>query len=547
MRSQGAVFPWKSLVCVTRPDLRNSGRLARRPLTSPRARPRRRTPDPSMSFDETTEITEIPNAPRELREETTREAVVARDAGTTTAELEATTAKRAKLATEPEATKTTPESEPEAEPEPAPPPPHTSSEEKRARELQEREDAAKKTNAAAPAPAPAAASGAFVPSETFAGARPGYVFKQGPDGVGYYVDELGDEGGNVIEHVDDFVLGLFDAVVWIPREEAEFAPSKKFAGAKRGYAFKRGPRGLGYYKDRPLTATSGSLDASRPALQADGTIACAIFAHLQDPKDRVALAAVSRVFRDAEKSDASLPGGSAAAVFKLSFDFVGAYRRRRRLDHHELIDTETDMDLVKALYWMRKAADLENADAMYSLGKCYDDGHGVEEDETKANEWYERAVARYRVLAESERDSEASEAMCHLGYLYARGEGVDQDQTKMIEWLERANEFGHAIASDILGHCYNYGIGVEKNAPKAVELYIQALELDEDILWDDPADLGSESQRVQWNLGQIYEHGKPGVAVNKTEALKWYRAAVDFGDSDARDDVERLESELQGA
>ena len=36
-----------------------------------------------MSFDETTEITEIPNAPRELREETTREAVVARDAGTT--------------------------------------------------------------------------------------------------------------------------------------------------------------------------------------------------------------------------------------------------------------------------------------------------------------------------------------------------------------------------------------------------------------------------------------------------------------------------------
>ena len=70
------MFPWKSLVCVTRPDLRNSGRLARRPLTSPRARPRRRTPDPSMSFDETTEITEIPNAPRELREETTRVIVI---------------------------------------------------------------------------------------------------------------------------------------------------------------------------------------------------------------------------------------------------------------------------------------------------------------------------------------------------------------------------------------------------------------------------------------------------------------------------------------
>lgn len=198
-----------------------------------------------MSFDETTEITEIPNAPRELREETTREAVVARDAGTTTAELEATTAKRAKLATEPEATKTTPESEPEAEPEPAPPPPHTSSEEKRARELQEREDAAKKTNAAAPAPAPAAASGAFVPSETFAGARPGYVFKQGPDGVGYYVDELGDEGGNVIEHVDDFVLGLFDAVVWIPPRRRSSRRRKSSRARSEGTRSREGREGWG--------------------------------------------------------------------------------------------------------------------------------------------------------------------------------------------------------------------------------------------------------------------------------------------------------------
>jgi hypothetical protein len=45
----------------------------------------------------------------------------------------------------------------------------------------------------------------------------------------------------------------------------------------------------------------------RPTLEADGNVACAIFSHLEDPRDRIALAAVSRVFRDAEKSDASLP------------------------------------------------------------------------------------------------------------------------------------------------------------------------------------------------------------------------------------------------
>jgi hypothetical protein len=34
----------------------------------------------------------------------------------------------------------------------------------------------------------------FIPSTTFAGARPGYVFKTGSQGVGYYVDKLGAGG-----------------------------------------------------------------------------------------------------------------------------------------------------------------------------------------------------------------------------------------------------------------------------------------------------------------------------------------------------------------
>ncbi len=32
--------------------------------------------------------------------------------------------------------------------------------------------------------------GSFLPSPTFQGSRPGYVFKRGPYGVGYYLDPL---------------------------------------------------------------------------------------------------------------------------------------------------------------------------------------------------------------------------------------------------------------------------------------------------------------------------------------------------------------------
>ena len=41
----------------------------------------------------------------------------------------------------------------------------------------------------------------------------------------------------------------------VPREQAEFQPAKRFSGAKPGFVFKKGARGLGYYLDRPPKVT----------------------------------------------------------------------------------------------------------------------------------------------------------------------------------------------------------------------------------------------------------------------------------------------------
>ena len=50
-----------------------------------------------------------------------------------------------------------------------------------------------------------------------------------------------------------------------------------------------------------------------------------------------------------------------------------------------------------------------------------------------------------------------------------------------------------------------------------------------------------------YKLGLIYHDGRCGVAVNKTEALKWYRVAVELGDTYSLDEVEELEAELAAA
>ena len=94
----------------------------------------------------------------------------------------------------------------------------------------------------------AAPAAEFIASKKFTGAKPGYYFKKGPKGVGYYVDKNAPRSkkSSAAE-----TPAKKSSVFSIPREQADFQPAKKFAGAKKGFVFKKGPKGLGYYLDRP--------------------------------------------------------------------------------------------------------------------------------------------------------------------------------------------------------------------------------------------------------------------------------------------------------
>ena len=104
---------------------------------------------------------------------------------------------------------------------------------------------AAKSAAKSPAKSPPAAAAAFLPAKAFAGAKPGYYFRKGAKGLGYYVDRA------ATPHRKR--PSVFDAPKSAAREA--FVPAKKFAGAKAGYAFKKGARGLGYYLDAPPKPT----------------------------------------------------------------------------------------------------------------------------------------------------------------------------------------------------------------------------------------------------------------------------------------------------
>ena len=104
----------------------------------------------------------------------------------------------------------------------------------------------------------------FVAAKKFAGAKHGYYFKKGAKGLGYYLDtnapkKKGVKGVARAQAPVDKKNSVFS----IPREEkqapktqlVDFLASKKFAGAKPGFVFKKGQKGLGYYLDRPPVVT----------------------------------------------------------------------------------------------------------------------------------------------------------------------------------------------------------------------------------------------------------------------------------------------------
>jgi anti-anti-sigma factor len=156
----------------------------------------------------------------------------------------------------------------------------------------------------------------------------------------------------------------------------------------------------------------------------------------------------------------------------------------------------------------RAAAERGDAAACFGLGRCYEEGHGVEQEFSQALKWYQAAA-----------DQGHSGAQHALGMCCAYGMQVPQDYRKAILWFEKAAEQGHANAQYMLGVSYTHGLAGVQDYAAAAEWYLRAAEA---------GDL-----EAQVNLAEACLEGR-GVAPDQAEALRWLRAAAERGHADAQ-------------
>ncbi|WP_455366804.1 SEL1-like repeat protein, partial [Kaarinaea lacus] len=141
---------------------------------------------------------------------------------------------------------------------------------------------------------------------------------------------------------------------------------------------------------------------------------------------------------------------------------------------------------LKAVEWIRKAAEQDHAGAQYQLGIMYRDGMGVSNSESEAIKWLRLAsswgiskaqrdldaLLRKQLLASEDAFSgnpELSdpESQFALGLMYVDGKGVDKDAATAAQWFLKAARQEHLEAQFRLGEMYKDGIGVETDTKEA--------------------------------------------------------------------------------
>jgi len=161
-------------------------------------------------------------------------------------------------------------------------------------------------------------------------------------------------------------------------------------------------------------------------------------------------------------------------------------------------------DLVKAVYWTRKAADSGNPRAQANLGLFYMHGIGLPQDDRQAVVWLSRAA-----------DQGNAGAQNTLGVLFQEGRGVQQDYVRARNLFDAAIRGGEVGAANNLARMIEQGLGAKPDLKAALGLFEIAAN------GGDPA--------AQNRVGLAYLNGELRQR-NRQRAKEWFQKSAAQGE-----------------
>jgi TPR repeat protein len=180
--------------------------------------------------------------------------------------------------------------------------------------------------------------------------------------------------------------------------------------------------------------------------------------------------------------------------------------------------TSVKQDQVEATSWLSRAADQQNARALYDLGDVYVSTGGANPE--RYAEYFRRSADLGNARAE---DS--------LADAYLAGTGVPKDASLAAHWLEQAADQGLTSAEAKLGRLYYNGDLVLRNYDRAATLLQKAA--------------NENDPDAEHDLALAYYAGN-GVPQNKYEALVLFTKSANQGNVDAEFQLGKMYAEGDG-
>ena len=189
----------------------------------------------------------------------------------------------------------------------------------------------------------------------------------------------------------------------------------------------------------------------------------------------------------------------------------GTYSLTQALSDSALDPEERDRIVRRAFGYFKDAADQKDANGMYNLGMCYQNGYGVEPDA-------DRAFDCFRAAAELGHP----EAINNIGAFYRDGVVVERDVAIATKWFARSAAMRNAYGE------LNYALALQRGEGVAQDFKRAA-----DLLRDAAARGNPEAMNA---YGMTCFLGE-GVAQSDEEALNWFRRAAEQGNALAMENI----------
>ena len=209
-------------------------------------------------------------------------------------------------------------------------------------------------------------------------------------------------------------------------------------------------------------------------------------------------------------------------------------------------------DNAMGLASLESLARMGEVEAMYSLGRHYEEGEIIPQNYSAAAKWYHEATEKGDEHSQFNLDRLAKMGNAHaqylMGLLYSESSSVSQNPTKAVEWFNKAAEQSHKSALLKLAFIYTDGKNMPLDYEKATMMFRKIAghesyepmptDLQKAAFWYRKAFQLSELARngdadAQYELALMQIDGIQGIPPEKESAMTLFNMAAKQGHSGA--------------